>query len=671
MKINIIGGGPSGFYFAILMKKSNAANQITVYERNGPDDTFGWGVVFSGKTLANLRVADPESHAEITKSFEAWDNVDVVHRDEKVSIHGNSFSGIARLQLLKILQRRCEELGVDLRFRTEISDIESLRGDCDLLVAADGVNSTVRRQYSNLFIPHLDTRPNRYIWYGTNRLFHGLTLTFRASPAGVFAAHSYKFNETTSTFIIECDEQTWNAARFADMGDSGTRAYLERVFEADLNGQPLLSNKSNWVNFLLVKNEHWYFDNLAMLGDALHTAHFSIGSGTKLALEDAIALHQCFTAEKEIANALSHFESTRKPVIEAYQAAAFDSMRWFENARDYMNLSPIEMAYALMTRSGRVDDEALRQRDPEFMEAHDRLRTNCFSGSVKVRTEVGWKPIESIRPGERVWTHRGRLRSVVGLQERAHVGRLLGLRLQGCESVVWCTPEQSFLQPYSPSPQAERGAGGEECGSGNPTPNPSPLAGRGKKASIHQRLGGSNPALLVLSRKLRVTGTTAEILLWERIRGRRLCGAKFRRQHSLGAHYIVDFYCAKAHLAVELDGSVHDADPVRWADGIRHRQIQQAGVHILRFRNERIMEDMEGVLAEIAEHLNFAPPQAELENETWSRADTLESGAEIVIDGFGNRGVLELVDALFVRETVYDLTVEEDHSFITQAGVVR
>ena len=215
MKINIIGGGPAGLYFAILMKKSNPAHQITIYERNGPDDTFGWGVVFSGKTLSNLRAADQESHAEITRNFEAWDNVDVVRDEEKISIHGNSFSGIARLQLLKILQRRCEQLGIQLLFRTEVADIDSLRRSCDLLVAADGVNSTARRQYSGHFDPGLDVRPNRYIWYGTNRLFHGLTLTFRENEDGVFAAHSYKFNKTTSTFIIECDQETWGKAGFS------------------------------------------------------------------------------------------------------------------------------------------------------------------------------------------------------------------------------------------------------------------------------------------------------------------------------------------------------------------------------------------------------------------------------------------------------------------------
>ena len=372
MKINIIGGGPAGLYFAILMKKSGPKHQITIYERNGPDDTFGWGVVFSGKTLANLRAADQESHEEITRTFEAWDNVDVVHRDEKISIHGNSFSGIARLQLLKVLQRRCEQLGIQLLFRTEAVYLDSLRRDCDLFVAADGVNSTARKLYAAHFHPILDLRPNRYIWFGTDQLFHGLTLTFRENEAGVFAAHSYKFDKTTSTFIIECDSETWDAAGFRAMNDEQTRIYLEAVFEKDLAGQSLRSNKSNWINFLLLKNEKWVFENAVMIGDALHTAHFSIGSGTKLAMEDAIALHQCFETTVRVEDALSRFELIRKPIIEEYQSAAFESMRWFENARQYMNLSPIELAYALMTRSGRVDYEDMKLRDPDFIAAYQK-----------------------------------------------------------------------------------------------------------------------------------------------------------------------------------------------------------------------------------------------------------------------------------------------------------
>jgi anthraniloyl-CoA monooxygenase len=377
MNINIIGGGPAGLYFAILMKKADPSRQIQIYERNGPDDTFGWGVVFSGKTLANLRTADEESHAEITKQFEAWDNVDVVHRDAKISIHGNSFSGIARLQLLKILQRRAEQLGVRINFRAEVAhDFDRLRADCDLLVAADGVNSSARLHYLDQLKPQLDLRDHRYIWYGTNRLFHGLTLTFRENPAGTFAAHSYKFNQTTSTFIVECDPETWKRAGFEQMSDADARAYLEEVFARDLDGSPLLSNNSKWIQFLLVKNTNWFFENVVLLGDALHTAHFSIGSGTKLAMEDAIALAESFQKSGSVRGALTDFANGRRPVIEEYQAAAFESMLWFENVRNYLHLSPMELAFSVMTRSGRVTYDELKKRDPEFIRQFDESKIN-------------------------------------------------------------------------------------------------------------------------------------------------------------------------------------------------------------------------------------------------------------------------------------------------------
>lgn len=371
MRINIIGGGPAGLYFALLMKKHEPAHEISVFERNAPDDTFGWGVVFSDKTLSYLKENDEETSSRITERFELWDNVDVVHRDQKVTIRGNRFSGIARIELLNILQERCRELGIDLQFRTEVSDVDALASASDLLVGADGINSTVRQRYDEFFQPSLGAGRNKYIWYGTNQLFHGLTLTFRETEAGVFAAHSYKFNKTTSTFIVECDEETWNKAGFEGLTDGETRALLAQVFLNDLHGHPLLSNNSKWINFINVKNAHWQYRNIVLLGDALHTAHFSIGSGTKLALEDAIALHRCFKELPDVAAALSEFERVRKPVIEEYQEAAYESLVWFENVRDYMSLSPLPFAYKLMTRSKRIDYENLKRRDPQFIAAYE------------------------------------------------------------------------------------------------------------------------------------------------------------------------------------------------------------------------------------------------------------------------------------------------------------
>ena len=369
MRIIIIGGGPAGLYFSILMKKADPSHHVTVIERDGPNDTFGWGIVFSDQTFSYLANSDKESFATILGACEIWDNVDVVHRGQKVSIRGNHFSGIGRLAFLNILQKRAAELGVELRFKTNIAELDKI-GAYDLLVGADGANSLTRKTYSEFFLPSVEPRRNRYIWLGTHRLFDGLTLTFRENSAGLFIAHSYKFSKTTSTFIVECDEQTWNAAGLEQKSEDETCQYLAEVFKDDLQGNELLANGFiRWLNFPLVKNAHWSHGNIVLIGDALHTAHLSIGSGTKLSLEDAIALFECLTQAEDVRTALARFEETRRPIVEKYQEAAYSSLLWFENAKQDMGLDPIALAYKLMTRSRRIDFEKLKQRDPEFAAA--------------------------------------------------------------------------------------------------------------------------------------------------------------------------------------------------------------------------------------------------------------------------------------------------------------
>jgi anthraniloyl-CoA monooxygenase len=305
-----------------------------------------------------------------------------VHRGEKISIHGNRFAGIARIAFLKILQRRAAALGVDLRFQTPVVDPAELE-PYDLLVGADGANSQIRQRYAGAFGPDVSAARNKYIWLGTPRLFHGLTLTFRETAWGPFAAHSYKFSPGLSTFIVECGPETWAKAGFAGMTEAETCDRLAAIFADDLRGAPLLTNNFvRWLNFTLVRNRRWWTERVVLLGDAVHTAHFSIGSGTKLALEDAIALAKAFGERGEVADALPYFQQQRKPIVDGMQDAALESLRWFENMGDDFALDPIVFAYRLMTRSGRLDKEKLRRRDHAFVEAYERAVTSPPAGPM-------------------------------------------------------------------------------------------------------------------------------------------------------------------------------------------------------------------------------------------------------------------------------------------------
>jgi PPOX class probable F420-dependent enzyme len=374
VKINILGGGPAGLYFAILMKKLDPAHAITIYERDGPHDTFGWGIVFSDRTFSFLKDNDAETYAAIARAAETWDNVDVVHQGERVSIRGNTFWGIARLAFLNLLHQRCRELGVDLRFHASVGDPAPLR-DCDLFVGADGANSLVRQMYGDFFLPVVDLRQNKYLWLGTPQRFDGLTLTFRQADAGLFITHAYRFSPTISTFIVECPPETWLKAGFEHMSDEATCRYLAEVFRDDLGGQPLLSNNFvRWFNFPLVKNKRWHHQNVVLLGDALHTAHFSIGSGTKLAVEDSIALATCFAEHPSVEAALAAFQAVRQPVVERFQEAAYRSLTWLENVAAHLHLEPVPFAYKVVTRSSRVGYNRLKRGDPAFIARYDAWR---------------------------------------------------------------------------------------------------------------------------------------------------------------------------------------------------------------------------------------------------------------------------------------------------------
>jgi len=378
MKVNIIGGGPAGLYLAILMKAENASHEIHVYEKTPADVTWGWGVVFSSKTLDYLSSSDPVVHERLQSQLNKWTDVVLPYQGQEVRVCGNPFSAIARLQILKTLQVRCEELGVHMHFGHPVDDVESFR-DCDLLVGADGIGSVVRETYKEHFQPEIRIGKNKFIWLGTHQLFTGLTMGFTESEFGPFACHAYRFNEDTSTFIAECTEETWKKAGLDTASEEESLAILGTVFERELGGKPLLSNRSSWINFRHVTNAHWHYKNVVLLGDALHTAHFSIGSGTKLAMEDSIVLAKLLAEGKSVAETLENFEKERRPAVEKIQRAAETSQVWFENMGEKMGPDPHLFAYDCMTRSGRVDMDLLREQDPVFVDAYERARAAADS----------------------------------------------------------------------------------------------------------------------------------------------------------------------------------------------------------------------------------------------------------------------------------------------------
>jgi len=380
LKVAVIGGGPAGLYFALLLKKARPETDITVLERNRPDDTFGWGVVFSDQTLENFRAADPETFDRISASFAHWDDIDVHIHGRVITSSGHGFAGIARRKLLHILQERAAALGVTVRFQTEVADERDLTrlglGDADLIVAADGVHSTVRARHAGEFHPDLDVRTARYIWLGTTFPFEAFSFYFVENEHGVFQAHCYRFDEATSTFIVECDERSWRSAGFDRLDLEGTIAACEQMFGRWLAGHRLMSNARHmsapWSTFVRVRNQRWFHDAIVLIGDAAHTAHFSIGSGTKLAMEDAIALAREVASGRPLPEALAAYQAERMTEALRLQNAARNSMEWFEQVRRYITLDPEQFTYSLLTRSQRVSHENLRLRDPKYLGGVER-----------------------------------------------------------------------------------------------------------------------------------------------------------------------------------------------------------------------------------------------------------------------------------------------------------
>lgn len=367
MRIAVIGAGPAGLLFSLLAKRRNPAAEIHVFEQNPADATFGFGVVFSQGALAFLERDAPQLLAQLSARMEAWPMQRIVHRDESVDIDGNGFSAIGRQSLNRFLQDLCRESGVRVEFSRAITSLDEL-GKADLVVGADGANSLVRRELEAHFEPQIEWLDNRFAWYGTTQRFECLTLTFRANAHGSFVAHHYRYAPGMSTFLVECDASTWRSAGLDRMDDAASRAYCERVFAPDLGGHPLISNKSLWRQFPLLSNRNWSAGKAVLIGDALRTMHFSIGSGTRLAFEDAIALDRALgEAGNDVPAALSIFERERRPVVEKLHAAANRSSYWYEAFPEKMRLAPWDLAYDYMTRSGRISDARLRQMAPRFM----------------------------------------------------------------------------------------------------------------------------------------------------------------------------------------------------------------------------------------------------------------------------------------------------------------
>ncbi|WP_315834768.1 FAD-dependent monooxygenase [Bradyrhizobium prioriisuperbiae] len=375
MRIAVLGGGPGGLYFAYLWKTRHPEAEVDLFEQNPEGVTWGFGVVFSEQALDFLRADDPDTVAAIAPRMESWKNITLDLRGDTIVIDGVGFSSIGRLELLQILQQRAAAAGVNVHYATHVPSLDRL-DDYDLIVAADGLNSTARRAYEGDFGTTLAYSSNKFAWYGTTQRFETLSQTFVATELGAFNAHHYRYSPTMSTFLVECDRATWQRYGFADKSPEESQAICEQVFAHTLGGHKLVSNRSIWRNFPWVWNQHWSFKNIVLIGDALHSAHFSIGSGTRLAIEDAIALTKALEAERDdCPAALRRYEAERKPIVQKLVAAARTSADWYEKFPEYMSLSLEDFAMSYITRSGRIDIARLRAMAPAFMARYEASRS--------------------------------------------------------------------------------------------------------------------------------------------------------------------------------------------------------------------------------------------------------------------------------------------------------
>jgi 2-polyprenyl-6-methoxyphenol hydroxylase-like FAD-dependent oxidoreductase len=372
VKIGIIGGGPAGLFFAYLMKRDNPSHDVRVYERDPEHATYGWGVVFSDFALSFVRDVAPDVYAALTRNEVVHPSVAVVHKGQTVTM-SHTFHRMGRLELLTALHEQCRQVGVILQFNRKLDDVTTL-SDCDLIVAADGANSTVRSRYKEQFEPSLDERPNFLAWFGTTRLFEALSLIFRQNRDGLVIAHTYQYSATHSTFLVEVDPETFRRSGLDLMSETQSLRYCEQVFAEDLQGHELLSNKSSWFKYSIVKNRQWYYKNIVLLGDALRTGHPSVGSGTRLALQDSIALFDAYKARgSDVPEMLAEFARTRRPGSDSLQNAAIKSTEWYENLGPKLSLDPVSFAYDYLRRTGRVEHADVRKRDPQLAAEYERL----------------------------------------------------------------------------------------------------------------------------------------------------------------------------------------------------------------------------------------------------------------------------------------------------------